>query len=348
MAPRHSYHCSFRAFLIFGLILSFSTACSAKPMRTPSATPTPIPIPVLPAKPTYVVQRGEMIKELKFSGRVAPAIKRELAFTTGGRVAKVYVQSGEAVTEGQLLAELEVGQNEFDLRRAEVNLNIAQLRLELARLQTPQDSKTYTVTVAIQEQEVALAQIALDELNAAAQSARITAPISGTVLSVSTAAGSTVEANQPVIVVANLDDLILSADLSLDDMAQLTVGMKVTVDAAGQNIPTVEGKLQSLPYPYGSTDSSDAGSSAQVALDRPPVELGYKVGDMVNMTIVLEKKEAALWLPSQAVREFEGRYFVIMQDGEAQRRVDVKVGIVEADRIEIVDGLTEGQVVIAP
>jgi multidrug efflux pump subunit AcrA (membrane-fusion protein) len=86
----------------------------------------------------------------------------------------------------------------------------------------------------------------------------------------------------------------------------------------------------------------------QVVLDQPPVDLGYKVGDMVNLTIVLEKKTDALWLPSQAVREFEGRYFVIVQDGEAQRRVDVKVGIIEADRIEIIEGLAEGQVVVAP
>ena len=55
-----------------------------------------------------------------------------------------------------------------------------------------------------------------------------------------------------------------------------------------------------------------------------------------------------LWLPLQAVREFEGRYFVIVRDGDLERRVDVKVGIVDEDRTEITDGLTEGQVVVAP
>jgi multidrug efflux pump subunit AcrA (membrane-fusion protein) len=110
----------------------------------------------------------------------------------------------------------------------------------------------------------------------------------------------------------------------------------------------VEGAIQSLPYPYGSADAQQTGSSVLVALDPPPVELGYKVGDMVNLTIVLQKKVDTLWLPSQAVREFEGRYFVIVQEGEVQRRVDVKVGIIEVNRIEILEGLTEGQVVVAP
>lgn len=343
-----SYRHSFQTLLISGLYLLLFTACSGNSLKAPQATPTPIPTPVIPVKPTYQVQRGEMISELKFSGRITPIIIQQLAFTTGGRVAKVYVQLGDVVTEGQLLAVLETGQNEFDLRRAQVNLEIAHLRLELVRLQTPQTSEVYTVTVAIQEQEMALAQIALDELNAAFNSVRLTAPISGTVFSVSIAEGTIAEANKPVIVVANLDDLIVSANMNPDDMALLTVGMKVTIDSIGRSIPTVEGTIQSLPYPYGSADAEQTGSSAMVTLDQSPVELGYKVGDGVNLTIVLEKKTDALWLPSQAVREFEGRYFVILQDNEGQRRVDVQVGIIEADRIEILGGLTEGQVVVAP
>jgi multidrug efflux pump subunit AcrA (membrane-fusion protein) len=69
---------------------------------------------------------------------------------------------------------------------------------------------------------------------------------------------------------------------------------------------------------------------------------------MVNVNLILEQKDDVLWLPLQAVREFEGRYFVIARDGDVERRVDVKVGIVDEDRIEIMDGLTEGQVVVAP
>ena len=47
----------------------------------------------------------------------------------------------------------------------EANLKIAQLRLELARLQNPQTSEVNRINLAIQEQEVELAQIALDEIN---------------------------------------------------------------------------------------------------------------------------------------------------------------------------------------
>ena len=72
------------------------------------------------------------------------------------------------------------------------------------------------------------------------------------------------------------------------------------------------------------------------------------MGDLVRVNVVLERVAEALWIPPQAVRTFEGRKFVVIQEGEAQRRVDVKVGITGEDRVEILEGLKEGQVVVAP
>lgn len=347
MSPLISLHHLIFRYLALGLIFLL-TACSGNAATSAQATPTAIPLPVIAEKPTYQVQRGPMKDVLEFSGRIVPALRQELAFASPGRVAKVYVRRGESVAKDQLLAELEGGQNDFDLRRAQANLKIAQLRLDLAHLQTPQDSEVNRINVAIQEQEVELAQIALDELNASYSSVRITAPFDGTVFSISITDGSTVEADQTVLVVADMSDLVVSATLNSDEMSKMSVGMKGTISAIGRNIPDVEGTIRGLPYPYGNAETESSDGSVQVALAQPPLELGYSVGDTVNMSIVLQEKPDALWLPMQAVREFEGRYFVIVQDGEAQRRVDVKVGITEGDRIEITEGIAEGQVVVEP
>jgi multidrug efflux pump subunit AcrA (membrane-fusion protein) len=83
-----------------------------------------------------------------------------------------------------------------------------------------------------------------------------------------------------------------------------------------------------------------------VTLEVPVNEAGLERGNLVRVTVVLERKDDVLWLPPQAVRTFEGREFVVVQDGEAQLRVDVKVGIESEDRVEIEEGLTEGQIVI--
>ena len=47
-----------------------------------------------------------------------------------------------------------------------------------------------------------------------------------------------------------------------------------------------------------------------------------------------------------AIRTFEGRKFVVIQENAGQRRVDVKLGIEGEDRVEIASGLTEGQIVV--
>jgi hypothetical protein len=39
---------------------------------------------------------------------------------------------------------------------------------------------------------------------------------------------------------------------------------------------------------------------------------------------------------------------VVVQDGQGQRRVDVVLGIQAEDKVEIVSGLEEGQIAIAP
>src|SRR5688572_21500222 len=259
-----------------------------------------------------------MTSELTFTGRIAPVEQRELAFAAPGRVAKIDVRRGDAVTKDQLLAELELGQDEYALRRAEANLKIAQLKLELTRLENPPTSEVNRLQIAIQEQEVDLAQIAVDEISVTYDGLRIISPIKGTVLSVSILEGATVEADQLVIVVGNLEDLVVSATLDPEDLARLAIGMSVTVSPIGKDIPVAGGTIRALPYPYGNAETDSTDGSAQIALEKSPVELGYEVGDLVSGNLVLEHKADVLWLPVQAVREFEGRYFVIVRDGDVE------------------------------
>ena len=53
-----------------------------------------------------------------------------------------------------------------------------------------------------------------------------------------------------------------------------------------------------------------------------------------------------VWLPPQAIREFRGRQFVVVEEGDGQRRVDIEVGLANRQRVEIIAGLEPGQIVI--
>ena len=53
-----------------------------------------------------------------------------------------------------------------------------------------------------------------------------------------------------------------------------------------------------------------------------------------------------LWLPPEAVRAFEGRRFVVVRTGDRERRVTLKTGIETDEKIEILEGVKEGDVVV--
>src|SRR3712207_3997275 len=104
----------------------------------------------------------------------------------------------------------------------------------------------------------------------------------------------------------------------------------VLVDRPGEEFA---GQVRRLPYPYGSgsaLESEGADDSTRVSLEVPT---GLEVGDMARVTVLLERREDVLWLPPQALRTFEGRTFAVVQQGEAQQRVDVEIGLRSDDRV---------------
>jgi RND family efflux transporter MFP subunit len=442
-------------------LVSLLAGCSLLPssrQRTTqgrTATPTPLPTPVVPVDPTYTVQRGQVVRQMVFSGRVAPVNEQELFFRAAGRVRQVLVKRDDMVKKGQLLADLEndalersltVAKLELEraqaklqtaqddrtanIKRAQLNLDVAKLNLDAARVIDPAPRKVQAQValektrialeqaqaaydkiayrsdrgataesaalqqatldhqeaqaaydlamqaingnqyqVALQERQVALAQLNLDQANrpvdplvendvkgaqldvdkiqASISEASLTAPFDGKVLSLSIESGTAVEAFKAVATVADPVALEVTADMVDSQLRDLAEGMTVTLVAQNSPGEEIKGSIRRLPYPYGGGSSKveEQDKSTRVSVD--PAALGAKLsmGDLVRVTAVLESRDNVLWLPPQAVREFEGRKFVVVQEGDVQRRVDVKTGLISDERVEIQEGLTEGQIV---
>jgi macrolide-specific efflux system membrane fusion protein len=339
-----------RKNLINLILLTFLllSACSTAATNEES-TPTPLPTPIIPTKPTYTVQLGEIVNQLDFTGRIVPVVQEELSFTSGGHVDKVFVKKGDQVTKGQILAQLDTGNRDFDLKRAQIHLDMANINLELTKLNTPSYAKTYDLQVQIQEKNVELAQLALDELEALVAASQIVSPMDGQVMALYVAEDDMAEAYKPLIIVADTNQLEVSAEPSSSTLSELAEGMEVEIQSQVVNKDSIQGVIRSLPYPYGkSSTNSGSDTSVRIQLFTDPIKAGYGLGDLVKVLVTLEKKEAVLWLPPQAIRTFEGRKFVVIKDGEGRRRVDVKIGIANLDRVEIIEGVSEGQTIEAP
>jgi RND family efflux transporter MFP subunit len=440
------------ATLIAAVSVIPATGCSSgTTRREDEATPTPFPTPIIPTKPQYVVESGEVVREIDFTGRVAPVIEEELFFRGSGYVDLIYFKRNDEVQEGDLIAELEVtdlknalaqaeaslattlANNDERVAEAQASLRAAELRLAQAEVQDPspqvtilqinvqraleavQDAREYRQEVADQpwrrdleealeaadraimeaernvviaqanlqqaqqavevhnygleilQQEVGLAELRLeqlesgftvqemrlsvDRLQAQLDDAQIIAPFDGVLLSVGLVEGRAVEAYRPVIVIADPSELEVSADLTDRQMRDLTEGMPAVAAPVSRPGDMVPAEIRRLPYPYGgggrSQGAGEEDKSTRVTLFEVEYgEEGFELGDLVRVTVVLEAKQDVLWLPPQAIRTFEGRRFVVVQDEDGQRRVDVKVGIQGDDRVEIEEGLSEGDIVL--
>ncbi|HSV84933.1 MAG TPA: efflux RND transporter periplasmic adaptor subunit [Levilinea sp.] len=347
-------------FLAF--ILGFVTGCTPAEAEQ-AATPTPLPTAIIPLKPVYTVQTGEIVAKMQFSGRVVPVREEAVFFRTGGRVRNVYVINGDTVKAGEVLADLELLDDlerrlemlELNVRRAEINLEIARLDYELFKANTPTWTSNFKLELAKQEAYLELQEIAYqeallgkDDLEIAVRDARLTAPIDGVVNSFTLAPGRAVEAFANLAVIADMSELEVRAALSISDAGQLSEGMQVSLARPNRPGGELPGRIRRLPYMVtgGALTVEDQDSGTRISIDHPAGD--FSPGDLMRCTVILEKKENVLWLPSQAIRTFEGRRFVVVKEGAVQQRVDVRLGIEGDGRVEIVEGLSEGQIVVSP
>jgi len=78
------------------------------------------------------VERGDLARVVVATGKIQPLSKVEIKSKASGIVKKLYVDYGDRVKAGQVLAELDKVQLEANVREAQANLQAAQAALEAA------------------------------------------------------------------------------------------------------------------------------------------------------------------------------------------------------------------------
>jgi multidrug efflux pump subunit AcrA (membrane-fusion protein) len=257
-----------------------------------------------------------------------------------------------------------------DRRRAEIALEKLEAQLEYTRAEAGMPpSAEEVLDIHLLELDVELAGIALDalsegvdpgleaeaaqaqqrlaELDVLITAAQVVAPLSGTVIRVAVESGDLVSRGETAIVVANMSQIEIESFVIALDLQEMVEGMEATINIASQPGETYPGHIARLPLPYGTGEELEE-TTIRLAFDDAEAAAAFSVGDRVEIDLVLAHHDDVLWLPPAALREFQGRYFVVVQDGETQRRVDVRTGIEGNSRIEIVEGVSLGERIIGP
>jgi HlyD family secretion protein len=146
-----------------------------------------------------------------------------------------------------------------------------------------------------------------------------------------------------VVQLGDLSRMFVLASVDKTDIAQVETGQAVdiTLDAYPDEI--FEGKVTRID-PQTVVDQNVTTVPVTVEIEDPDARL--KPGMNATCNFVIERKEDVLTVPTEAVKDQDGKYTVtVLRDGKQIER-QVEVGIAGDETTEIISGLKEGDTVV--
>ncbi|WP_436520828.1 efflux RND transporter periplasmic adaptor subunit [Actinoplanes sp. HUAS TT8] len=192
-------------------------------------------------------------------------------------------------------------------------------------------------------QAVNKAQQAVDKAEAALSGTVITAPIAGTVVSVSGSVGDTVSSGKTFLTLADTYDMQIEADFPEADAGSLKVGQTGTVTLADHD-DALDATVVQVD-PVGTSDGTLVRYGVVLSFASPPSDL--LVGQSAQVQVRVGSATDVLRVPSTAVHDISGGSgTVLVRNGSGSTRRTVTVGLRGDQYTVVTDGLTAGDQVV--
>jgi len=336
---------------------------------------------------TVAVSRGDIETSVLASGVLEASSLVSVGAEVSGTIKAVNVRLGDRVGKGDVIAEIDSLNQENAIKSAQAALAglQAQLRSQQAQLATAEtalararqlsaNSLVSKTDLDNAQSSVDQARAQIDQLDAQIAQAELTvesaqlnlartqivAPGEGTVVALLVEEGQTVNANSatPTIAkIANLDTMVIKAEISEADVVKVAPGQRVYFTILGDPDNKIEATLREIepaPTSISSTDASTSSSSDAIyyngLFDVPNPDHRLRISMTAEVTIVLDEARDVLTLPAGLVsrRGPDGKAMVAVLDPETEaiRPARVDVGLNNNVTAEIVSGLEEGDLVV--
>jgi multidrug efflux pump subunit AcrA (membrane-fusion protein) len=171
----------------------------------------------------------------------------------------------------------------------------------------------------------------------------IRSPIDGYVTDRPLYPGEMAAAGVPLITVMDTSQVIAKAHIPQPDAAILKVGDKATLTVPGETDP-IEGKVTII-----SPALDPNSTTVEVWVQAPNGKQKLKPGTSVQITMIAQTLNDAIAIPAESVLTAQNGTTTVMEIGADNRahQTSVRTGIHQKDKIQIVEGLKEGQRVIS-
>jgi len=327
------------AFLILVPVLLLS-ACADTTQPPPVGQREARPMPVQALE----IQPRDLSRVVTVSNAVEPLRTIRLAARTEGVLTDVLVEEGDAVGANQIVARIDVREQQAELARARARLRERQAtfeRFEQLRERNYVDLASYEAARA--ELSIAATEVELWETRV--EFGTVRSSIDGTVVARYIEPGEAIARHAALFSIADLSALVVRLGVSELDVGNLRVGdpVLVNIDAVVQ-VEQLPGLIRRI-FPAAETDSR----LITVEVELPEaVEHGVRPGFLARARLLVERRENALAVPAGAVAESGGEFFVMVVNGDErlERRV-IEPGVIRGAWREVVSGLAPGDRVIA-
>jgi RND family efflux transporter MFP subunit len=277
----------------------------------------PVPVQVDP------VERKELSVPIHTSGRLFPGVQSKFSFKTGGIVDKIYVDEGQSVKKGQLLAVLALAEVNAYMRKAENGY--LKTKRDVERVQNLYNDRAATLE---QLQNVKTAfEVAASDLEIARfnlKHSKIHAPSGGKILKRLVEVNEMIRAGYPVFVFGSTDNRwIVRVGVSLGDAVKLK-----KEDRAKVAFDAYPGKKFDAEVTEISEAVDPASGTVEVELEvrQQPDHFKLIAGFIAAVDIYPFEKKTYTLIPIDALVDAEGSegFVFTVKDGKAWK---VKISI---------------------
>ena len=257
-----------------------------------------------------------------------------------GIVEKLYVEEGDYVRAGTLLAQLEDEQLQLEAQRAKATMD--RLKNELNRkkelyqkkLISAQEFENAKFEYQAQETAYELAQLQV-------RYSKIQAPISGVISDRLIKVGNMINTDQEAFQITDFDPLLAVLNVPEHELSKLQKGQSAFIEVDAVTGETFEGQILRI----SPTVNPDTGTF-EVTVSVKDESRRLKPGMFGRVGIVYDTRESALMIPKNAVLDEDGISSVYVINNKLAYRRNIRTGYANGDNIEVLEGLNPADTVV--
>lgn len=320
------------------LLVLLMCACGASDSHERVRDETAMPIAA------YVVEPLDFARSLRLTGEVEPRARIQVAARTGGAVQAVRVDIGDRVEVGDLLAELDREEVKAELERAQADQALSQATYErLADLYRRQLVSTAEYDEALASVRVAGSLVRLWETRR--DHGVIVAPAAGTITARYIEPGEAIQTHDRVFELIADGELRVRLQLTELDAVHLQPGEAITLRFDALADHSFTGTVERV------APAAVAGSRwfrVDVLIPADAMAAGVRAGFTARAAIRVDARPGTLAVPGAAIgRSSDGHFVLVVDDADRLVVRNVQTGITRNGATAILDGIEEGDVVLA-